>query len=166
MTRLHESYRRVALRLGIWGAAGVLLVAGGLWLRAQLAPADRPMSSLVPPGALLYLESPDFGSLLSRWNASAEKKAWIASDNYSVLSRSRLLGRLQQAQREFQTAAGVTLPAAAHLSPEMQLLTQLAGKQSALAIYDFSNMKFVYVTRLPGKSLDANALWQQRPKYE
>jgi hypothetical protein len=158
MTRLHESYRRVALRLGIWGAAGALLVAGGVWLRAQLAPADRPMSSLVPPGALLYLESPDFGSLLSRWNASAEKKAWIASDNYSVLSRSRLLGRLQQAQGEFQTAAGV--------SPEMQLVTQLAGKQSALAIYDLSNLKFVYVTRPPENSLDANALWQQRPKYE
>lgn len=161
MTRFHESLRqpgRLALRLGICGAAGVLLVTGGLWLRGQLAPTERPMSSLVPPGALVYLESPDFGSLLSRWNASAEKKAWIASNNYSVLSRSRLLGRLQQAQGEFQTAAGV--------SPEMQLLTQLAGKESALAIYDLSNLKFVYVTRLPGNSLDANALWQQRPKYE
>jgi hypothetical protein len=116
------------------------------------------MSSLVPPGALLYLETPDFGSLLSRWNRSAEKKAWIASDNYSVLSHSRLLGRLQQAQGEFQTAAGV--------SPEMQLLTQLAGKQSAIAVYDLSNLKFVYVSRLPGNSLNANALWQHRPKYE
>jgi hypothetical protein len=160
MTRFHLSRQtgKFALRLGICVAAVALLVTGGLWLRAQLAPADRPMSALVPPGALLYLEAPDFGSLLSRWNASAEKKAWIASDSYSVLSRSRLLGRLQQAQGEFQTAAGV--------SPEMALLTQLAGKQSALAVYDLSNLKFVYVTRLPGNSLDANALWQQRPKYE
>jgi len=139
-------------------AAAAALVSGAFWLKAQLAPTAPPLSTWMPPGALLYLESPDFGNLLTRWNQSAEKKAWIASDNYSVLTRSRLLGRLEQAQGEFETAAGT--------SPEMQLLSEVAGKESALALYDLGNLEFVYISHLPGSRLDANSLWQQRPKYE
>ncbi len=135
-----------------------LLIAGGVWLRAQLSPPQKPMPALMPPGALIYLEAGDFGSLLARWNASAEKRAWLTSANYSVVSRSRLLSRLQQAQGEFETAAGV--------SPQMNLLTQVAGKQSAFAFYDLGNLKFVYVTKLSSAQLNATELWKRRPSYQ
>jgi hypothetical protein len=134
-----------------------LLIAGGVWLRAQLSPAQKPMSTLMPAGALIYLEAQDFGALLGRWNASPEKRACLTSANYSVVSRSRLLGRLQQAQGEFETAAGV--------SPQMNLLTQVAGKESAFAFYDLGTLKFVYLTRLPSQQLSTNELWKRRPSY-
>src|SRR5271170_3303386 len=151
--RLTGSHRLVSLSLLL-----CLLIAGGIWLRAQLSPPQRPMPTLLPSGALIYLEASDFGSLLSRWNASAEKRAWLTSANYSVVSRSRLLGRLQQAQGEFETTAGI--------SPQMNLLTQVAGKESAFAFYDLGNLKFVYLTKFSGGQLNANELWKRRPSYQ
>src|SRR5271169_4464330 len=148
--RLPKGHRPVSVALGL-----CLLIAGAVWLRAQLSPPQKPMPTLVPAGALIYLEAGDFGSLLSRWNASAEKRAWLTSANYSVVSRSRLLGRLQQAQGEFETAAGI--------SPQMNLLTQVAGKESAFAFYDLGNLKFVYVTKLSSAQLNATELWKRRP---
>ncbi|MGA7415766.1 MAG: hypothetical protein WBW33_35170 [Bryobacteraceae bacterium] len=151
--RLRKSYRPVSVALGL-----CLLVAGAVWLRAQFSPPQKPMPTLMPPGALIYLEAGDFGSLLNRWNASGEKRAWLTSANYSVVSRSRLLGRLQQVQGEFETAVGV--------SPQMNLLTQVAGKESAFAFYDLGNLKFVYLTKLSSGQLDATELWKRRPAYQ
>ncbi len=153
MPSLLNGYRPISVALGL-----SLLIAGTVWLRAQLSPTQKPMPALMPAGALIYLEAGDFGSLLSRWNASAEKRAWLTSANYSVVSRSRLLGRLQQAQGEFETAAGI--------SPQMNLLTQVAGKESAFAFYDLGNLKFVYLTRLSSGQLNANELWKRRPSYQ
>src|SRR5277367_545399 len=136
MKRLLTSFRPVSLGLLL-----CLLIVAGAWLRAQLSPAQKPMSTLLPPGALIYLEAQDFSGLLTRWNGSAEKRAWLTSANYSVVSRSRLLGRLQQVQGEFETAAGV--------SPQMNLLNQVAGRESAFAFYGLGNLKFVYLTKLP-----------------
>jgi hypothetical protein len=133
----------------------MILALGSLWVHAQRAPLNKPLSALLPPGALIYLEALDFNSLLTRWNGSSERKLWLASDNYSTLSRSRLLGRLAQAQDEFKSAANV--------SPQMQLLTQVAGQESAFAFYDLGNLRFVYITRLEAKRLNANELWQKRP---
>lgn len=143
-------------RFVLWAATALLLVGASVWSYGQLASQIQPLSSLMPPGALLYLEAKDFGKLLGEWNGSTEKQKWLASDNYGVLSRSRLLLRLQQARDEFQEAAEV--------SPEMQLLQQVAGKESAFAFYNLGDLKFLYVTR--GAKLDANDLWNARSKYE
>jgi hypothetical protein len=153
MKRVLASYRPVSLGLLL-----CLLIAAGAWLRAQLSPAQKPMSTLLPAGALIYLEAQDFSGLLTRWNGSAEKRAWLTSANYSVVSRSRLLGRLQQVQGEFETAAGV--------SPQMNLLNQVAGRESAFAFYGLGNLKFVYLTKLPTAQLNANELWKRRPSYQ
>jgi hypothetical protein len=153
LRRVLTSYRSSSLALGL-----CFLIAGAVWLRAQLSALQKPMATLMPAGALIYLEADDFGSLLSRWNASAQKRAWVTSANYSVVSRSRLLGRLQQAQGEFETAAGI--------SPQMSLLTQAAGKESAFAFYDLGNLKFVYLTKLSSAQLNATELWKRRPSYQ
>ncbi|MGH9666977.1 MAG: hypothetical protein ACRD9L_21340, partial [Bryobacteraceae bacterium] len=64
-----------------FGAAAAILAA---WIWAQTAGAAPPLSEIVPSGALLYLEAKDFSSLLADWNSSAEKGAWLTSDNYQV----------------------------------------------------------------------------------
>ena len=125
----------------------------------QAAPAsDLSMSKSVPAGALLYLQSKDFSSLLADWNGSPEKQAWMRSSNYQVFSRSRLFLRLRDAGKQFANAAG--------LPPDMNFLGQIAGSESALALYDIGKLQFLYITRLPSANSMQGQLWQIRSRFE
>jgi hypothetical protein len=122
------------------------------------APCDVALSKFVPAGPLLYLEAKDFSSLLGDWNSSPQKKEWIRSDNYEIFSRSRLFLRLKGAGDQFAAAAG--------LPPDMNFLSQVAGKRSALALYDIGKLQFLYVTYLPSARSMQTTLWQARAKFE
>jgi hypothetical protein len=138
---------------------GLLSVALAITPAGQAPPSTPSMlAKLMPAGPLLYLDSPDFAGLLRDWNNSPEKKAWLASDNYRVFSRSRLFLRLSEAQVEFAEAAGAP--------PDMALLESVAGSESALAIYDIGDLEFLYITRLPSARAVDNALWRGKEKFE
>ncbi|HVO99565.1 MAG TPA: hypothetical protein VMT15_15950 [Bryobacteraceae bacterium] len=136
------------------------LAAAGLvalfWAVAQ--PAPPPMASLFPPGAALYLEAKDLGALLADWNASAEKVAWLDSDNYEAFSRSQLFLKLSDAQTQFATAAGVP--------PDYALLTSVAGSGSALAMYDIGKLECLYMTKVASARAINTALWRARGTYQ
>jgi hypothetical protein len=121
-------------------------------------PSSSSLAALMPAGSLLYIEAPDFAALVHDWNGSKEKQSWLKSDNYQVFSRSRLFLRLQEAQGQFAVAAGAP--------PNMPLLESLAGRESALAIYDIGNLEFLYITRLPSARAVENVLWSGREKFE
>jgi hypothetical protein len=124
---------------------------------AQQAAAPPSLISYVPQDALLTIESPDFVSLLHQWTNSAESKAWLASDNYAVFQNSRLFGRLNDAQTSFATAAGI--PAG------VDLLNQIAGKESVFAWYDVGRLEFLYITRMPAEQADRTQLFQARSTF-
>ena len=140
--------------------ATILIAAGSLtgvwWAWAQ--PAPQPLEALVPAGALVYLEARDFGALLRDWDASAEKRTWLASSNYSVFSRSHLLLRFGDAQTEFAAAAGIP--------PDYALLNSVAGTNSVFAVYDIGKLEFLYITRLPSARALNTALWRGRGTYQ
>jgi hypothetical protein len=142
----------------------LLLLLGAVCLGAVLAsfrpaaPTEPSFARYVPHGALLYLEAKDFSSLLANWNGSAEKKQWLHSSNYEVFSRSRLLLRLKDASDQFAAAAG--------LPPDMKFLSQVAGSQSALALYDIGKLQFLYITKLDSGKAEQTALLQLRAKFE
>lgn len=136
--------------------AGLLGVSWGAYRVA--APPEPELSRFVPSGALLYLQAKDFLALLSDWDKSQEKETWLKSRNYEVFSNSRLLLRLNEAGKEFANAAGVP--------PDANLLHQVAGKQTALALYDIGKLQFLYVTRLSSGDSTQSALWQTRSKFE
>jgi hypothetical protein len=121
-------------------------------------PSSSSLAAFMPAGPLLFLESPDFATLVHDWENSKEKQKWLESDNYSVFSRSRLFLRLQEAQRQFAVAAGAP--------PDMALLDSVAGGQSALALYDIGNLEFLYITRMPSARAVQNVLWTNREKFE
>ncbi|HSS96296.1 MAG TPA: hypothetical protein VLK33_04670 [Terriglobales bacterium] len=137
----------------------VVICAGLGWAAYQntLSP-EKSLSPYVPAGPLLCLEAKDFGALLKDWSSSAQKRQWIASDNYEVFSRSRLFLRLKGAGDQFATAAG--LPAS------MDFLSQVGGTHSVLALYDIGNLQFLYITHLPSAKSMESALWQTRSKFE
>jgi len=122
------------------------------------APGEPELSHFVPSGALLYLQAKDFASLLGDWDKSQEKENWLKSKNYDVFSQSRLLLRLQNAGNEFSKAAGVPVGA--------DLLHQVAGRQSVLALYDIGKLQFLYITRLASADSVQSALWQTRAQFE
>jgi hypothetical protein len=142
------------------GAGAVVLSALLVWAasKPQANTAVSPFPGFMPRGALLYVEAKDFASLLEGWNASPEKQQWLKSDDYEVFSRSRICLRFGDAQHEFAAAAGVP--------PDMNLLSQTAGKESAVALYDIGKLEFLYITRLPSPAVTQSALWQARPKFE
>jgi len=141
----------------------VVLIAiaclGGSWGAYRATTSTGPaLSRYFPSGALLYLQAKDFSALLSAWDSSDENRLWLKSNNYEVFSRSRLLLRLKDANTEFSKAAGVPTDA--------NLLRQVAGKQSALAIFDIGKLEFLYITRLSSASSMQSALWQTRATFE
>jgi hypothetical protein len=132
---------------------------GASWAAYQALAPDAPsLSRYVPAGSLLYLQAKDFSTLLGDWNASTQKASWVKSKNYEVYSRSRLFLRLQGAGEQFAAAAG--------LPPDMNFLTQVAGTQSAIALYDIGKLEFLYITKLPSASSMQSTLWQTRAKFE
>lgn len=137
--------------------AGVLSASWGAY-RAAVAPPDAELSRFIPPGALLYLQAKDFSSLLADWDKSQEKGSWLGSKNYEVFSKSRLFLRLKDADTQFSSAAGV--PA------NSSLLRQVAGRQSAFALYDIGKLQFLYITRLSSGDAMQSTLWQTRSKFE
>ena len=146
---------RRLLLLAVLSAA----ILGATWGAYRAAsPAEPELSRFVPSGALLYLQSRDFSSLLSDWDRSEEKRAWVKSKNYGQFLNSRLLLRLKDAGTEFSNAAGV--PADANL------LEQVAGKQTVFALYDIGKLQFLYVTRASSSDFSGSTLWQTRAKFE
>ena len=145
-------------------ATAIVLLIGAVsiglgWAAYQTAATpESPLSSYVPSGALLYLQAKDFSALLGDWNRSPQKQVWLSSSNYEVFSRSRLLLRLNDAGKQFAAAAG--LPA------DMNFVSQVAGSESALALYDIGKLQFIYITRLASANAMQNQLWQMRAKFE
>jgi hypothetical protein len=137
---------------------GVLCI-GALLLAYRSYATDEPaLARYAPPGAMLYLEAKDFSSLLAAWNDSRQKTAWLGSANYEMFSRSRLFLRLKEAGDQFAAAAG--------FPPDMHFAGQVAGSQSAVALYDIGKLQFLYITRLdPGKA-EQTALYTSRSKFE
>ena len=136
----------------------VLLVVAAWATYEDVARPESSLARLMPQDAVLFLEAQDFSGVLREWNSSPEKQVWLTTANQEVFSRSRLFLRLQQAQEEFASAAG--------LSPDMSFLSEVAGGQSALGIYDIGKLELLYVTRLPSAHAMQSGIWQQRAKFE
>ncbi len=138
------------LRMRTMGVALLLCAATAFAalrvVRQAASAAPASLTAMLPQGALLTIESPDFAGLLNRWNASPEQKAWLASDDANVFSKSRLFGRLNDARTEFEAAARTARTDQTSFNGDF--LTQVAGKQSVFAWYDIGNLEFLYVTRI------------------
>ena len=85
-------------RIALFSLAATLALGASLAAYRPFSPEAAPsLARYAPSGALLYLETRDFQSLLSSWNSSNEKRQWVASANYEMFSRSRLFSRLAAA---------------------------------------------------------------------
>lgn len=149
--------RMSTARPAFFAALLALMVAATALVQAPPGSVDV-LARYLPPGPLLVIESEAVGRLIGDWNTSREKRLWLASDNYQVFSRSKLLLRLKEAQAEFGEAAGFT--------PQMSLVESIAGRESTLGLYDTGRLEFLYITRLASARAVENLLWQRRANFE
>src|SRR5208283_4578286 len=136
----------------------LLVVAAWATYEEEVARPESSLARLMPQDAVLFLEAQDFSGILRDWNSAPEKQVWLTTANHEVFSRSRLFLRLKQAQDEFASAAG--------LSPDTSFLSEVAGGQSALGIYDIGKLELLYITRLPSANAMKSGIWQQRAQFE
>jgi hypothetical protein len=134
-----------------------LLLAAAYAFFQAATPAPRP-AAFMPGGALLCLEAQNFGNLVHDWDASPVKTAWLKSDNYSVFSRSNLFTKLEEVYGQYGTAAGFL--------PGLKGIMEIAGKESALALYDIYNVEFLYISRIGDAELIKSQLWTIRDKFQ
>jgi hypothetical protein len=154
---MKSNKRRTVAMLGLALSASLFATAGAWGGWRSSAPATIQLASIVPQGALLTIESKDFSSLLKQWNSSKEKAAWLKSDDYDAFSRSKLFGRLGDAQNEFARSAG--------LPPDMSFVQEVAGTDSIFAWYDVGKLEFLYITRMPSGDAEKSRLLALRGKF-
>ena len=112
----------------------------------------------MPGGALIYLESSNFGGLLRDWDDSKVKADWLESANYEVFSRSNLFTKLNEVYGQYGEAAGFL--------PDVKSMVEIAGTDSALALYGIRDVEFLYITRIADANLLKSQLWAVRDKFE
>ncbi|MBI2686281.1 MAG: hypothetical protein HYX27_08190 [Acidobacteria bacterium] len=130
------------------------LVGAAVWMVAQNAAPAPSQLPYFPPGAMLALDARDFGQLLREWNGSQAKRDWLASDAYRQFAVSRLSQRLREAQQEFADAASASV--------DMDLVEQLAGDRTSLALYNPGDLEFLLVTRMPEARFAGSLLGRKR----
>lgn len=135
-----------------------LLLSAAAYVLLQTTPPAPKLATLIPAGAMIYLEAPDFGRLLRDGDASQIKANWLQSTNYAVFSRSNLFTKLQGVYTEYGAAAGFL--------PDLKSAIEIAGTDSALALYEFRDVEFLYVSRISEAALVKSQLWAVRDKFE
>jgi hypothetical protein len=135
----------------------LLLSTAGLVFLQTTPPATK-LATLVPSGALLYLEAPDFGRLLRDWDTSKVKADWLESASYEVFSRSNLFTKLQEVYSQYGEASGFL--------PDLKSVIEMAGTDSALALYGIRDVEFLYVGRISDADLMKSQLWAVRDKFQ
>jgi len=134
----------------------LLLSAAGFVFLQTTSPVPK-LATLIPSGALLYLEAPDFGRLLRDWDASKVKADWLDSQNYAVFARSNLFTKLQEVYGQYGEAAG--------FRPGLKSVVEIAGTDSALALYEIRDVEFLYISRIGEADLAKTELWAVRDKF-
>jgi len=135
-----------------------LLLSAAGFVFLQTTSPEPNLATLMPGGALLYLETPDFGRLLRDWDTSKVKADWLQSGNYAVFSRSNLFTKLQEVYGQYGEAVG--------FRPGLKSAVEIAGTDSALALYQIRDVEFLYISRIAEADLVKTELWTVRDKFE
>lgn len=142
----------------MWTSLALLPLAVWLGAQVQNAASRKSLAEITPGNALVWIEAKDLKGLVSAWNASQEKKNWLDSSTYQSYIRSKLALRLEEVQKAYADGVGV--------NPGFELLENVAGGESGVAVYDIGRLELLYLTRLPAASIGQTLLMQGRAKFQ
>jgi hypothetical protein len=133
-----------------------VVIIAGFAVAQILTPSTPAPSQLFPQGALVYWETSNLKDFLGWWKNSDIKKDWEKSTNYRVFENSRLYLRLKERISDFEKDK---------YQFSLENLIKLAGKRSAVAIYDIGELKILAVTETSQADAALNELWISRNKF-
>src|SRR6185503_19448137 len=116
------------------------------------------LAAVMPRGAMLYLQASDLSALMKTWLASPVRSRFYDSASFAAFQKSRVYLKLQDRKKDIETAIGVGL--------DENRLAELAGKTSAISIYDIGKIEMVFVTETARARAIATALFKQAPQFQ
>ena len=116
------------------------------------------LAGVMPRGAMLYLQASDLAALMKTWLASPVRSRFYDSASFASFQKSRVYLKLQDRKKDIETAIGISL--------DENRLAELAGRESAISIYDIGKIEIVFVTEIPRARAVASALFKQAPQFQ
>lgn len=148
-----EAVMKISKRNFLFMAVAII---AGFAIAQILTPSTPAPSQLFPQGALVYWETSNLKDFLVWWKNSDIKKDWEKSTNYRVFENSRLYLRLKERVSDFEKDK---------YQFSLDNLIQIAGKRSAVAIYDIGELKILAVTETSQADAALTELWISRKQF-
>src|ERR1051325_2086284 len=126
----------------------------------QVRPLSEQLklATVMPKGAIVYLQTNDLSALLKTWLASPVRSQFYDSASFAAFEKSHAYLKLQDRKKEFETAIGIGL--------DEKRLAELAGRRTAVSIYDIGELEMVFVTEIPRARAIATTLFKQAPQFQ
>jgi len=116
------------------------------------------LAGVMPRGAMVYVQASDLSALMKTWLGSPVRTQFYDSASFAAFQKSHVYLKLQDRKKDFETAIGVGL--------DEKRLAELAGRASAVSIYDIGKLELVFVTEVPRTRAVASALFKQAPQFQ
>ncbi|HLF82666.1 MAG TPA: hypothetical protein VI837_00665 [Blastocatellia bacterium] len=126
--------------------------------QARSIAEQLKLSGVMPRGAMVYVQASDLSALMKTWLASPVRSHFYESASFAAFQKSRVYLKLQDRKKDFETAIGVGL--------DEKRLAELAGRASAVSVYDIGKLEIVFVTEVPRARAVASALFRQAPQFQ
>jgi len=126
--------------------------------QAQPVADQLRLAGVMPRGAMVYVQASDLAALMKTWLASPVRSQFYDSASFAAFQKSRIYLKLQDRKKDFDSAIGVSL--------DESRLAELAGRASAVSIYDIGKIELVFVTEVPRARAVASALFKKAPQFQ
>jgi uncharacterized membrane protein len=84
------------------------------------------LSSVMPRGAIVYVQAADLGALMKTWLASTIRTKFYDSASFTAFQKSHAYLKIQDRIKDFETAIGIGI--------DEKRLAELAGRASAVSV--------------------------------
>ncbi|HSQ20303.1 MAG TPA: hypothetical protein VLR92_08010 [Blastocatellia bacterium] len=125
--------------------------------QAQSVAEQLKLAGVMPRGAMVYVQSSDLSAIMKSWLGSPVRSQFYESASFTAFEKSHVYLKLQDRIKDFQSAIGVGI--------DEKRLAELAGRASAVSLYDIGKLEMVFVTELPRARAVASTLFKQAPRF-
>ena len=115
------------------------------------------LASVMPRGALVYVQATDLSALMKTWLASPVHSRFYDSASFKAFQKSHVYLKVQDRIKDFEASIGVGI--------DEKRLAELAGRASAVSVYDISKLELVFVTEIPRARAVVSTLFKQAPQF-
>ncbi|HSE39005.1 MAG TPA: hypothetical protein VLG74_17010, partial [Blastocatellia bacterium] len=126
--------------------------------QARPVAEQLKLATAMPRGAMVYVQSNDLSALMKTWLASPVRSQFYESASFGAFQKSHAYLKLQDRRKDFEAAIGIGL--------DEKRLAELAGRASAVSIYDIGKLELVFVTEIPRARAVVSTLFKQAAQFQ